>query len=261
MKNKKWKVFIVAHNRVYDWMYQEDKGFSRRNYTVLNVGSGSLDAGCRYTLVHQRELPRFTELGKWWAESEGIYNVWRAGLHKDLEYIGFIHYDKELRLARKPLLPWGSDTNITERVDWYVSKGGRVHISFETHDPDVDYRQKILADESKPNTLQGDGVNCYDYILSDYNSFFGARRTVVEFRRRAAINLCACFLIDVPAFEKMMGFWDWVVASGKLNIFDTEHNYRLQGGLAERYFGVFLMFEYSKMKDLSLVHHHNRGIK
>ena len=37
-------------------------------------------------------------------------------------------------------------------------------------------------------------------------------------------------MIDVDHFEKMMEFWDWIVKSKKLEVFDTEHKYRLQGG-------------------------------
>jgi hypothetical protein len=176
-----------------------------------------------------------------------------------LDFIGFIHYDKELKLLKAPL--WQSRTNITERINSYIKDRTKAHISFETHIPKNDYNQRILADVTMPNTLVGDGLNCYDYILSDYNNYFETVYTIDDFMRKPHINLCSCFLIDIKTFEKMMGFFDWIIQSRKLEVFDTNHQYRLQGGLAERYFGFFLMFEYEEMNDLSIFHRYNKNLK
>ena len=38
MGNKKWKIYIVAHKKVYDEMYINDPQFNYTNYCILNVG-------------------------------------------------------------------------------------------------------------------------------------------------------------------------------------------------------------------------------
>lgn len=259
--NKKWKIYIVAHSEIIDWMFKGDKYFSKENYCVLNVGSKEkLIHEERYDCLRQYDLLNSVKLGKWWAESEGIYNIWRSGIYKELDYIGFIHYDKELRLTKNYILPW-KNTNITERINKYLDGKEEAHISLETHDVETDYGQHILADVNQPNTLTGDGVNCYDYILNDYNNYFHTDYTIEDYLQKKYINLCSCFLIDCKHFDEMMKFWDWIVQSKKLDVFDTEHKYRLQGGLAERYFGVYLIYAYKEFLDLSLIHHYNEGLK
>lgn len=256
-----WKIYIAAHKAIQDSMYANDNGFNNDNYIILNVGSADrIENQEKYTCINQRMLDGYVELGKQWAESEGIYNIWRSKIYKELNYIGFLHYDKELRLIKRNLLG-KQPTNITDRIEKYLLGKTRAHISFETHSIVGDYKQKILADIEKPNVLTGEGTNCYDYILADYNGYFGTNYSLSQLLQKKTINLCSCFLIDVAGFEKMMGFFDWVVSSRKLEKFDTEHRNRIQGGLAERYFGVFLAFEYNENKDLSLIHHWNRGLK
>lgn len=260
MSEIKWKIFIATHKKIYDKMYQGDYKFNNEQYVFLNVGqSDKLDNSEKYHVINQKELPNFVSLGKWWAESEGIYNIWRSGIYKSLDFVGFLHYDKELCLTEKRLF---HRRNITQRIGKYLLENpNRAHISFETHDIQRDYNQHILADVNQPDTLQGEGNNCYDYILKDYNDYFKTSYTLEDLLNRKEINLCSCFMMDTNTFEKMMKFWDSIVMSKKLEQFDTKHQYRIQGGLAERYFGVFLAFEYEEMEDISLIHHYNKGIK
>lgn len=255
----KWKIYIVGHNKIYDVQMSRDKKFNNENYCFLNVGSvDNLENSEKYCCINQRDLPNYISIGSYWAESEGIYNIWRSGIYKELQYIGFLHYDIEFRLSRKNRMResfyLGTDTNITSRIERYIRGNERCCISFQTYDIKGDYEQDISADEQNPNTLVHGGRNCYDYILIDYNYYFQTSYTLEDLFSRQKICLCSCFLIDVETFEKMMHFFDWLVKSHKLDAFDTEHQYRFQGGMAERYFGVFLLFEYEKMLDLKLIH-------
>lgn len=257
---KKWKIYIIGHKKIHDLTVKCDRDFNNDNYTFLNVGNqDSLENQDGYSVIKQSELANSISIGKYWAESEGIYNIWRSGVYKELDYIGFIHYDVQLKLDKKFVI--GSKTNITKRINKYIDNKDRGHISFATFTPKGDFAQKIMMDENEPNTLVGDGRNCYYEIINDYNQFFGTSHTVEEFMLFPKINLCSCFLIDTAGFEKMMGFFEWLYESHKLDKFDTEHKNRFQGGMAERYFGVFLMFEYDKMKDLNLNHMWDAGWK
>ena len=259
--NKKWKIYIATHKKFYPEMYEVDSLFSNEHYCIMNVGQlDKLENQDGYDVIDQKKLPEFHPLGPWWAESEGIYNLWKNGVHKNLDYIGFSHYDKEQRLIKKNI--WGKqDTNITERIEKYLSNKKKAHISMENHLTKEMYLMRSMADVTRPNEIVGDGMNAFDFILNDYNSFFGTSYSIKDFLKKKKINLCSCFLIDVQTFDKMMRFFEWVIVNKHLDVFDTEHKYRAQGGLAERYFGLFLLFEYSKSLDLSTIHHYNDGLK
>ena len=260
MNKCNWKIYIISHSELYDEMYAHDKLFGADNYEVLNVGSKEYlynTKGLR--VIDQKKLKTYQNLVKWWAESERLYNLWLSDEWKSLDYIGFIHYDLELKLdARVKAL---NKYNITSRIDKYLQDKKIAHISFETHDARAIYNQKVMADVGQPNVLCGDGTNCYDYILEDYNKYFGTSYSVQDLLNRKQLNMCSCFLIDVHHFDEMMQWWAQIVKSGKLDIFDTEHVNRLQGGLAERYYSVYLAFAYNELLDLSLIHHFEDGIK
>ena len=253
---KTWKVFIVCHDRVYAEMYRHDPMWNTTNYAFVNVGQGDLRGAEQLPVIRQTDLPDARALGKQWAESEAIYNIYRSGIYREVDYVGFLQYDKELRLRRRRFGILPGPTNVTERVQRAISQQSRCHVSFETHPTRWDYEQRIMADERFPETLVGDGRNCYDYIISDYNRFFGTKYTVTDVLDRSRINLCSCFLVDREGFERMMAFFCDVVTSGRLEAFDTRRRHRLQGGLAERYFGLFLLLEYENFVDLNL-HHRN----
>jgi hypothetical protein len=36
---KNWKIFILAHQKIYDEMYENDKHFNNKNYQVINVNT------------------------------------------------------------------------------------------------------------------------------------------------------------------------------------------------------------------------------
>jgi len=253
---KKWKIYIVAHKKIHDCMYKADSFFNKDNYTIFNVADKRIKISKKYSVVNQTDLSNYQQLGKWWAESEAIYNIYyNKELYKDLDYIGFIHYDKELRLIET------NQTNVTQQINEYLLDKDNGHVCLELHNTVIDYNQRILADIDQPNTLVGDGKNCYDYILEDYNNYFKTNYTIEDFLNKKNINLCSCFLIDINTFEKMMGFINNVILSKRLEVFDTNHQYRIQGGLMERYFGLFLTFEFNTFSDLSLYHHYNKGLK
>ncbi len=259
-QTSKWKIYIVGHKKIHDELMKDDKRFNNLNYTFLNVGQlDKLEGSEKYNSVNQRDLSGYISLGRSWAESEGIYNIWRSQSYKQLEYIGFLHYDIEFRLTRK-FCP-GGRTNITNRIEKYIRGRQKAHISFATYLTKRDYAQKIIMDPSRPNDVTGDGINCYDQIIADYNLYFKTDYTLKDFFAHKYINLCSCFLIDVTTFDKMMFFFDWLVNSHKLDVYDIEQKHRFQGVMAERYFGVFMLFEYERSLNLSLVHQYDRGWK
>lgn len=258
--SKKWRIYIVGHNSIHDETIKCDKSFNNDNYCFLNVGSKEeLLNSCEYKVINQREFPTYIDMGKQWAESEGLYNLWRSKTFTDLDYIGSIHYDVKLELDKKFVI--GSKHNITQRINRYISNRERGHISFATYTTEYDFGQRVMLDPRYPNQVTGDGRNCYYKIIDDYNTFFNTDFTVEDFLKVRKVNLCSCFLIDVEGFEKMMSFFDFVVKGRSLDAYNTDLANRMQGAMAERYFGLFMLFEYPRMKDLNLLHMYDAGWK
>lgn len=79
----KWKIYIVGHKKIHEDLTRGDKRFNNHNYTFLNVGQmEKLENSEKYNCLNQRELPNYISIGKCWAESEGIYNIWRTEVIK-----------------------------------------------------------------------------------------------------------------------------------------------------------------------------------
>jgi hypothetical protein len=248
--SKKWTVYIITHKHIFPWLYTKDKDFNRSNYRFVNTSSHQLKItnSLFYQVMDLAREPGFIPLGDHYAESEAIYNIYKnPKFYSRLDYIGFLHYDFEF-------ISDDGSCNITEQINGYLQDKTKAHIAFITNNTTAIYHLRMLADVNQPNTLCGTGYNCYDYILNDYNNYFHTNYTLDDMFRQQSINMCSSFLIDIQTFLKMMGLIADVIESGKLDFFDTRHQFRIQSHLLERYYSVFLLFEYAQSLNLMLPH-------
>lgn len=229
---KKWKIYIVTHKIIREEYYKNDPNFNNDNWGFINVSLTKLsnkDWYSKYNIIDMFELKNFKSLGHWFAETEAIYNIYLNNIHLSYDFIGFVHHDYELKDNK-------GGYNITEKINSLIRNYDLIYLSSVRGD----YNARILADESKPNQLVGDGLNCYDYIISDYNNYYVKSETVDEWKYDIPKNICSAFLCNTTDFTEMMKFSSFVIESEKLNKFDTYHRHRFQGGIFERYFSVFL---------------------
>jgi len=228
----KWKVFIVTHKDIFEEHYVNDKNFNNENWGFINVSNRKLenkDLYDKYDIIDMVEMPNFKALGPWWAETEAIYNIYLNKVYQNYDFIGFIHYDYELKDEF-------GNTNITEMIDRTLKENDLIYFSTFAWD----YFQFVMADIRYPNQVVGNGLNCYDYILNDYNNFFGKSENPNSWMTADRNNMCSAFMCSKNDFELLMSFFAPIIESNKLNVFDTFHQNRFQGGLSERYFSVFL---------------------
>lgn len=56
-RNDKWRIYIVAHKKIYDVQMEKDKKFNNKNYCFLNVGEEeALENSERYCCINQKDL-------------------------------------------------------------------------------------------------------------------------------------------------------------------------------------------------------------
>lgn len=273
MPEMKWMVYMMCHNIIWDEMFDGDGRFSAEHYTFLKLGTHELEYNKEkgYRVIAESDFPV-----QWpdahYAEFTGMYSLYKSGLHREYDYIGFSQYDKEQRLIGdgpdmdihelelrrleiEQERSGGGPANVTEWVERILAASdGSVHISFESHDFRKIYDQKVMMDDDHPNRFLGDGVNCMDRILEDYNAFFGTSCTMDDVAKAGWLNMCDSFLIPSVTFEKLMSFIVPVMESRKLDKYDTKRKHRLQGGLLERYVAVFFALEDIRKVNLSTIH-------
>ncbi|HET6490614.1 MAG TPA: hypothetical protein VFG28_12740 [Syntrophales bacterium] len=277
---KTWKVFIHCHNVIWDEMVENDPDFTSEHYSFLKLGRHDLRYNPKkgYHIISEFDYPIHWDAPHY-AELTGMYCVYKNRLHDRLDYVGFSHYDKEHRL----LCPGGcanineletarvlydgkrrkshGPTDVTARINSIIGSPVPVHVSLESHDFQKIYDQRVLMDDTKPDAFIGEGVNCIDRILDDYNSFFQTRHSLQDVARDGFLTMCDCFITPACVFDKLMSFIAPIMESGKLDRYDTQRLHRLQGGLLERYVAVFFALEDIVKIDLSTVHQVSKKLK
>jgi hypothetical protein len=276
----KWKIFIMCHNCILDDMYSGDKDFSSQNYSFFKLGPSDLDfsENREYHIINEFDLPIHIRNAHY-AELTGLYAIYKNGLYKDLDFIGFSHYDKEhrligvspdtnidklesTRLQVEKSHKANGRTDITYRIENCLQENPHgVHIILEAHEFNKIYSQKVMMDKDDPDGFVGDGVNCFDAILDDYNSHFGTSFTISDVAADGYLTMCDCFVTSISLFEKLMKFLVPIIESRRLDIFDSKRQHRLQGGLLERYVAVFFALEKIKKIEMSTFHQYWRKKK
>ena len=247
----KWKIFIVTHGPIEEKHYQYEPGFPSENFEFFNVSDDVLNHST-YSVMNKSEISDFIHLGKWFAEAEVIYNIFKLNLFQEYDYIGFVHWDHELK-SDFPINPY----NISDQIERLIDNGERF-ISFETYPLSYDFSQGIQMDSRHPNQLFGRGKNCYYTILDDFNHFYGKAMSMDVLMTRR-VNLCSAFLMEKSLFEELMPFYCSIIESKKLDLFDIDHSNRFHGVMMERYISCFS--SQFRLAELKLKHHYNVSSK
>lgn len=247
----RWKIFIITHGPIIEEYYSKDKFFNNENYTFINVSDSTMKHS-KYQIINKKDFENFINLGKWFAEGEAIYNVYKNNLYVDYNYVGFIHWDYELASENQYF-----GNQITSAINKLIHQNEKF-ISFSTFSFAEDFYQNIMMDLNFPNTLTGNGLNCWHEIIADYNSYFNCNvdENLLMSKR---INLCSAFLCKKDIFIELMGFYCRIVESKKLEAFDIQHNYRFQGGMLERYIGCYS--HHFNLSEIPLNHHWSGELK
>ena len=238
-KELSFRIFVIHHRKLNDAYYQASM---LDHFTFVNVNTADVPVDARYKTLKLTEFPTFTPLGKWYTESEVMYNLYQnQDLYADVDYVGFIQYDMDASGI--------DESTIRQLIETEQSDV----ILFQPYTFREDYNQRVLMDPEQPNLRAGVGRNCYDAIFADYNAHYSEQHRTQDYTDHT-IGLCSAFLMRTALFNRMMAFINSIIESKKLESFDTSHRYRIQGGLLERYYAVWMLLQKMKFSVLSLPH-------
>lgn len=241
-----YKIFVVFHNDL-NLSYYDESLIDHYVFINVNPKNDLSKLSSRLHVINQFEFENYIPLGKWYTESEVIYNVYKNSyLWQDLDFVGFSQYDIDTTKLTKSVL----------ETSFKKSK----HINFQPHLFEVDYARKVVMDSSRPNRQNGRGVNCYDVMLSEYNTFYKSKDKLSSLEGKT-LNLCSAFVFTAEIFSNMMAFIAPIIESGKLDIYDTKHKNRMQGGYLERYYALWLALNNAPSEIIELDHHFIESIK
>lgn len=233
----RYRIFVVFHDTLKPEYYHESV---LDHFVFVNVNPHNSHVYPGLKVVNLFDFEHFIPLGKWYTESEVIYNVFKhRHLYTNVDFVGFLQYDVDASPLRHDTLQ-----QLLEQAQY---------VSFEPHWFNDDYAQRILMDPAQPNTLRGAGKNCYEGIFEDFNRHYHTAYVLPDWLDQR-IGLCSCFLTKKQHFEELMAFVEEIIQSKKLDNFDTRHQYRIQGGLLERYYAVWFLLRQIPLTALRLEH-------
>jgi hypothetical protein len=234
---KKLNYYIVYHSTI-----EESFTDSIPNDTRIFTKVGFSESKIRKELqkLELNSLPNYFQLSQSYGEGQVLFNLFlNPQVYTQSEYIGFGQYDIQL------LVPYKNFEN-------YIKPNNL--LAFEYSTLRQDYNQRILMDLNQRNKLCGEGYNCYNQIIKDYNYFFKTNHKLEDHWHKE-IALCSAFIIKTEIYTKLMNWLYVMILSNKWNWFDENNQHRIQAGLFERHCAVFLMLENLNYIRIPTIHH------
>ncbi len=253
-----WKIFVTFFQSLYDDHYTPDRSFNPGNFAFVKVNDRyPLDVADRrvpYDIVVEHDFPVFRPdlQEKGYCENSVLYHLYRNGVHRQYDYVGFIEYDHVLA------------PGFTQAIQRKLDGGGRETIfSFQAFSFRQLWDQAIVLNPRRPEKVTGrpdSKWNCINVILKDYNEYFGTGYGVDRLAARDCFPICHSVLMPSRIFDKIMPFHVRIMDSGKVEGYHR-HNWRSPGGLMERYLAVALALEDAPIDGSIQLEHRSLPVK
>lgn len=253
-----WKIFVTFFRNLYDDHYTVDHSYNPENFTFVKVNDRYplelSDNRLTYDIHLEHDFPVFRpELQeKGYCENSVIYHLYKNGVHKLYDYVGFIEYDHVLTSDFTRSIQKKLDETPQERI-----------FTFEKFTFRQLWDQAIILNPHRPEKVTGkpdSKWNCINVILRDYNDFFKSDYGLERLIARDCFPICHCLLMPSGIFEKIMPFHTHIMDSGKVERYHR-HNWRSPGGLMERYLAVALALEDAPIDDAIRLEHRSLPVK
>lgn len=255
---KKWNIFITFFKTLYGDHYTADSSFDKQNFTFVKVNDdypleldvNNFNSEIMYEHDFRVYFPELQKKG--YHENSVMYHVYKNGLYRDYDYIGFIEYDHVL-----------FDGFTRSIQDQLTQSAGDCIYAFNKFTFNQLWEQGVLLDPGRPKKETGDPRsewNCLNVILKDYNDYFATHFDMHHLTRKNCFPICHCYLAPSAIFEKIMNFHTTVMDSGKVEQYHRK-NWRARAGLMERYLAVELALQEARMIDDIQLEHRSYPIK
>jgi len=249
-----YEIYYLYHNRVFPQYY----GNQIDQVTFVKMDKGSYIFPSKKH-IHLIKAPWFKPIGKEWAEYEFYYSLYKGYLEGKVElpeYLGFIQYDMEFKGKEDRY----KNTSIIDFIEELIEKKElheKTLISFQPYDFEMIYNQHYILDPQRTDvTCDLSYENCLVTILRECNAYLYQNRAIDTFEG-VQLSICGSFLLHRNVFIQVMEFLSIVIEDDRLCVFDK--NKRYQGGMAERYIAIFLIFLDLEQNEFDV--HHFGGYK
>lgn len=254
----RWKIFVTFFQGLYDEHCLGDQTWNPRNFTYVKVNDRFAPelAGNRlpYDIFVERDFPVFRPdfQEKGYCESSVLWHLYRNGVHRQYDYIGFIEYDH--------VLTPGFTETMQKRLD---AAEGEIVFSFQYFTFRQLWDQAIIMNPRRREKVDGrpdSPWNCVKLILADYNRFYGTDHRLDRLIAKNCFPICHALIMPSAMFERIMPFQASIMESGKVEGFHR-HIWRAPAVLMERYLSVSLALEEAPIDCSILMEHRELPVK
>lgn len=241
------RIYSVWHNKLFNELYDGVSDDDLANIVMFGVNESykkEYDANRGFNIQYEWDLadynPTLQQHG--YCQTTAMYHIYKNGLYRGLDYIGFIQFDMKVH------------ANAMSFIRQAISEADASGKSIVFHELAIDMMQ--IASQ-----LRGLVVPYEHSALQHYNEFFGTSFSPEQVAYCCLkVPMVHTFIIPVATFQKMMEwictYVDWLESIHPQYVSDMS-----QSELLERCHGMFLVIECMQnpnllMKDMSSVIEH-----
>ncbi|MDO9559250.1 MAG: hypothetical protein Q7I89_06140, partial [Syntrophales bacterium] len=189
----KWKIFVTFFRNLYDDHYSVDRTWNSENFTFVKVNDRyAQELGKNrlpYDVFNEHDFPVFRPdlQEKGYCENSVMWHLYKNGIHREYDYIGFIEYDHVLT------------EDFTQTIQKKLNTANREAIfSFQNFTFRQLWDQAIIMNPKRREKVDGrpdSPWNCITVILKDYNNFHKTAHTVERLAAKNCFPICHSLLM------------------------------------------------------------------
>ena len=254
----RWKIFVTFFQNLYDGHYSVDRTWNPGDFTFVKVNDRYPqemgDNRLPYDIFVEHDFlifrPNLQEKG--YCENSVMWHLYKNGVHRDYDYIGFIEYDHVLT------------ADFTQTMQKRLNdSSGEIIFSFQYFTFRQLWDQAIIMNPYRREKVDGRADspwNCIKLVLKDYNDFYQTDHKLERLVAKDCFPICHSLLMPSAMFDRLMTFQAAVMESGKVEGYHR-HNWRAPAVLMERYLAVSLALEDAPIDCSILLEHRELPVK
>jgi hypothetical protein len=217
-------IYLVFHKAIFEHLYDEVEEEDKKCITLYGVNK---EVDTSMNIIYEKSLPIYHPVLQHLVYNEGtsFYHIYKNGLYKGLDYIGFGQYDMKLFKHTLPNI-----RNILQK-----DKNPIIVMDFF---PDIKETGFLGC-----HNLIRTHLNNLECALTNYNRTFNTHFTLMDVIQNRLL-MCNTFVISSALFEIMMS---WLIQYFREDVNVNRHPLIGNAGeIPEALIGMFLSLEVCK---------------